>query len=183
MTVKIWIPGTDKPLDDLFEQLRTKQFQHQEDHLWYNYSESAFTECEALCIAFDEDGNPEFCSSILKRDCWPENTYRILNRLWKTIPRVRSIRSGASPGFLASIAAQAKWLDENRKTDLIFISRSNDNWQSILLDSLEKYGMPFQNDSYKYLTCKDQDEDTCWQYIIYRGDVSKLNEWKRKCTI
>jgi hypothetical protein len=180
MTVKIWVPGSEPELDKLFEQLRVVQFEHQEDHLWYNYSESAFLECDALCIAFDNQGNPEFCSSILKRSCWPDNTYRVLNRLWKTIPRIQSIRKGASPGFLNSIAAQSKWLQEHRKADLIFISRKNNNWQSILLDSLDRYGMPFKSDEYKYLTCDNVGDEDCWQHIIYRGDATILPQWKRK---
>lgn len=180
MTVKIWTPGSEPELDTLFDKLRIAQFEHQEDHLWYNYSESAFLECDALCIAFDDQGNPEFCSSILKRSCWPDNTYRVLNRLWKTIPRIQSIRKGASPGFLNSISAQAQWLKENRTADLIFISRKNNNWQTILLDSLDRYGMPFKTDEYKYLTCSNVNDEDCWQHIIYRGDETRLPQWERK---
>jgi hypothetical protein len=180
MTVKIWVPGSEPEFDELFDKLRAKQFEHQEDHLWYNYSESAFLECDALCIAFDDQGNPEFCSSILKRSCWPDNTYRVLNRLWKTIPRIQSIRKGASPGFLNSISAQSQWLKENRTADLIFISRKNNNWQTILLDSLDRYNMPFKTDKYKYLTCSNVNDEDCWQHIIYCGDESKLPQWERK---
>jgi hypothetical protein len=180
MTVKVWTPGSDPELDVLFDKLRIAQFENQEDRLWYNYSESAFLECDALCIAFDDQENPQFCSSILKRSCWPDNTYRVLNRLWKTIPKMRSLHKGPGLSFLNSIAAQIQWLKENRTADLIFVSRKNDNWQTILLDSLDRYGMPFKADKYKYLTCSDINDEDCWQYIAYCGDESRLLQWERR---
>ena len=62
----------------------------------------------------------------------------------------------------------------------IFISRKNNNWQTILLDSLDRYNMPFKTDKYKYLTCSNVNDEDCWQHIIYCGDESKLPQWERK---
>ena len=180
MHTDIWIPGTLQSLDDLFEELRAQQFENQDDHLWYNYSASSFLDCAALCITFDQRNNPKFCSSILIRDCWPPKTYRILNRMWKAGPRTYSLYDGPGPEFVDHIVEQTRWIREYKKAELVFMSRKNKNWQSLVLKSLEPTGLPFKIDEYKYLTCNNFDDEDCWQHIMYLGDESKLDQWSRK---
>lgn len=180
MTTEIWAPNTRPELDDLFDQLRQLQFENQENHLWYNYSQSNFLDCEALCITFDHEQNPKFCSCIQSRTCWPTNTYRILSRMWKAGTRASSLYDGPGEEFVEHIVEQTKWIQSTRHTDLVFMSRKNKNWQALVLKSLRPSGLDYKIDGYKYLTCNNIDDEDCWQYIMYLGDESKLAQWSRK---
>jgi hypothetical protein len=178
MYTKTWKFGTDQELDQLFESLREKQHQDHSHPLWRNYYPTAFNECEAVSINF-VNNEPFFCSSILKRDCWPNNTYRILNRLWKAAPRARSV-GRLSPGLGSMLYSQLEWLRENTKFELAFVSRESNHWQKIFLDNFKNYfNLDFKMDNYKYLTCNNALDDSCWQKIIYYGKDEILTQWER----
>ena len=178
MYTKIWRPGTDLELDQLFESLRMQQYHNRTHVLWRNYSSIAFVECEALSITF-VDNEPFFCSGILKRDCWPNNTYRILNRLWKPAVRLLTLKR-ISPGLGSMVHSQLDWLKENTDFKLAFISRETDHWQAFTIDNFEThFNLKFRMDSYKYLTCENAGDLDCWQKIIYYGDETVLTRWKR----
>lgn len=178
MYTKTWKFGTDQELDQLFESLREKQHQDHSHPLWRNYYPTAFYECEAVSINF-VNNQPFFCSSILKRDCWPENTYRILNRLWK--PAVRPlIISRLSPGLGSMLHSQLEWLRDNTDFKLAFVSRETDRWQKFFIENFENYfNLKFKMDNYKYLTCSNPNDKSCWQKIIYYGDDNILTQWTR----
>lgn len=179
MRTETWIPGTNSELDQLFESLRQEQYNDHSHALWKNYSSDAFAECDAVSINF-VNNKPFFCSGILKRDCWPANTYRILNRLWKPAPRLQILRR-ISPGLGSMIHSQLAWLKANTNHKLAFISRETDNWQEFTLDNFRThFDLDFKMDHHKYLTCSNEHDDSCWQKIIYDGNTELLNEWKRK---
>jgi hypothetical protein len=178
MYTKTWQLGTDENLDQLFESLRKIQYEDHTHPLWKNYNAQAFRECEVVSINFVDD-RPFFCSGILKRTCWPDNTYRILNRLWKPAPRANSI-TRLSPGLGSMIHSQLNWLKENTDFKLAFISRETDHWQKFFLDNFKNYfDLEFKMDDYKYLTCENPQDASCWQKIVYYGDETVLNFWKR----
>ena len=178
MYTKTWKFGTDPNLDQLFESLRDKQYQDRNHPLWYNYSPTSFNESEVVSINFVNE-QPFFCSSILKRDCWPLNVYRILNRLWKPAPRAVAI-SRLSPGLGSMLHSQLDWLRENTDFKLAFVSRDSDNWQKFFLENFKNYfNLNFKMDNYKYLTCSNPEDQSCWQKIIYYGDDTLLTQWKR----
>jgi hypothetical protein len=178
-----WSPGTDTKMDQLFDQLRQQQYQDQSHRLWKNYSAENFDFAVALTIHFDDNDQPEMCSSIALRDCWPAETYRILNRLWK----VHDIRKGGmprvmSPSFAFSARSQIEWLNTHTKHRLYFISRETDNWEQWVIRQFhDSYQMEFNSSSdYKYLTCPNECDDSCWQNIIYNGNIGVLEQWQRR---
>lgn len=181
MRVETWAPGSNKLLDDTFNFLREEQFQNKSHRLYNNYSHEAFSHAGiiAYTICFNDNDVPEMCSSISSRDCWPSGAHRILNRLWKhsnkiTFPRVMS------PSFAESAKSQIAWLKENTDSQLYFISRQTDNWESWVMHNFQTvYNIPFQTDNYKYLTCPNECDNTCWQKIIYNGNPEILTQWKR----
>jgi hypothetical protein len=178
MYTKTWKFGTDTALDHLFEVLREKQYQDRSHVLWRNYSQDAFKECEAVSINFVND-EPFFCSSILKRDCWPENTYRIVNRLWKPAHRLSSLKR-ISPGLGSLVHSQLDWLKDHTDCKLAFISRETDHWQEFTIDNFKKYfNLEFKMDDNKYLTCNNPKSNSCWQKIVYQGDDSILRNWNK----
>jgi hypothetical protein len=175
-----WSPGTNPELDQLFDSLRNKQYQDRNHRLWENYSKDSFKFAVALTICFNDNGVPEMCSSIASRDCWPRNTYRILNRLWKHSNKIKYPKV-MSPSFAESAKSQIDWLDKNADCDLYFISRQTDNWEQwVIRNFKEVYNVSFETDKYKYLTCPNECDETCWQNIIYHGDTSVLDRWKRQ---
>ena len=86
-----------------------------------------------------------------------------------------------SPSFAESAKSQISWLKENTDSRLHFISRQTDNWESwVMRNFQEVYNISFRTDNYKYLTCPNECDDTCWQKIIYNGDPEILTQWKRR---
>jgi hypothetical protein len=176
---RTWIPGSDTQLDILFETLRSQQYNNKKDPLWKNYEANIFPQCTALSIAFKDD-IPEICGSIMIRDCWPVNTYRILNRMWKCSPRLAMLKK-MSPTIASMVKDQMAWLSANTDMELVFISREAENWQSFTMNTLQKdYGLEFKTDNYRYQTCAVALDATCWQHIIYRGNQSLLSQWNKK---
>jgi hypothetical protein len=182
MRVETWAPGTNAELDQLFDSLRDQRYQDRTHRMWKNYSQEAFADVGsvALTIYFDDQGQPEMCSTISSRACWPVGAYRILNRLWKhnnkiVYPRV------ISPSFEHSLRSQISWLKNNTECKMYFISRQTENWEHWCIREFRKqFDLEFATDNYRYLTCQNECDDSCWQKIIYSGDAELLTEWKRK---
>lgn len=182
MKTETWTAGSNKSLDTLFNQLREEQYQDKSHRYWKNYGTDSMSFAVALTICFDDLGNPELCSSIAKRDCWPEGAYRIMNRTWKHSNRIAYPRK-MSPSFGFTARSQQEWLEKNTDYQLMFISRQTNNWQQFTIDSYRQppYDIIFKKDNYKYLTCPNECDATCWQSIIYQGNDSLLLDWKRQC--
>ena len=175
-----WAPGTDLKMDQLFDQLREQQYNDRSHRLWKNYSKDSFDFAVALTIYFNDNNEPEMCSSIASRDCWPVNAYRILNRLWKHSNKIKFPRV-MSPSFAESAKSQIEWLAHNTNCELYFISRQTDNWEEWVIKNFQEvYRVSFKTDNYKYLTCPNECDDTCWQKIIYNGNEQLLAQWKQK---
>jgi len=176
-----WKPGTDKELDDEFERLRVIQYNNQSHRLWKNYSKESFKSAVALTICYSESGDPELCSSIASRDCWPTNAYRILNRLWKISDiRKTSAPSSMSRSFGHTAISQINWLKENTEFQLYFISRETDNWEHwVARQFLKNHDLYFEIGTHKYLTCPNEADSSCWQRIIFNGSNELLNSWKK----
>ena len=177
-----WEPGTNLEMDKLYEKLREQQFQDTSHRLHNNYSKNSFNHAGivAYTICFDDNNDPEMCSSISSRECWPKGAYRILNRLWKhsnkiAFPRVMSLSFGNTA------QSQINWLRDNTDCQLYFISRQTENWESWCIKNFhDRFNLQFKTDNYKYLTCPNPTDITCWQKIIYNGNEQLLTQWKQK---
>lgn len=180
MNVITWKPGTNPELDNLFDHYR----QHQEisnHRLSANYSKDFYKFSVAFTIAFNENNEPEICSSIANRDCWPQGAYRILNRLWKTKNyRIRHSKF-ISEAMVGNARSQIEWLKNNTDCQLYFISRETGNWMQWTADHFfNQYGLNFKIGPNKYLTCPNESDTSCWQHIIYNGNQRLLKKWKQK---
>jgi hypothetical protein len=180
MNVITWIPKSNKEYDTLFDSLRENQYQDKSHRYWKNYSPESFLDTVVHTIYFNDAGNPEVCSSVSKRDCWPPNVFRILNRTWKITSRETMLRKLApSSGY--TVHSQIKWLSENTDFKLYFMSRQTTNWEDWAIKHFqENFNLSFETDNYKYLTCPNECDDTCWQKIIYNGNTEVLTQWKRQ---
>jgi len=180
MRTKTWKPGTDKDLDNLFEALRVCQYKDTDHRLNANYGSDFLKYCVALTICFDDNDVPEMCASISNRDCWPSGAYRILNRLWKANNKIAFPRQ-MSPSFGLTTLSQISWLEKNTDCDLYFISRQTPSWKKFVIDEFKRqYDIEWQSDHYKYLTCPNPQDNSCWQTILYRGDTQVLTSWTRR---
>ena len=179
MKTVTWSPGSDKILDQIFDNLREQRYQDRTHRYWSNYSSDSFKFAVALTIWFNDNDEPEVCSSIANRNCWPEDVYRIHNRLWKhtnklVFPRVMS----ENLGQIAQ--SQIEWLEQNTNYKMYFISRQTNSWENWLINNFKRFNIDFVQGNNKYLTCPDECNDTCWQRIIYHGDKEILNQWKHR---
>ena len=179
MRTVTWVPGSDPEYDSIFEELREQHYNDHSHRLWKNYAREAFNKVSILSIYFDDNGDPEVCSSALQRDCWPKDAYRIHNRVWKCNNKKQFLRKvSPSMGHIAN--SQIKWLTENTSCQLYFISRQTNNWDDWMITHFKEYGIDFKTDNYMYLTCPNECDETCWQRIIYSGNDSLLEQWKRR---
>jgi hypothetical protein len=181
MRVVTWVPGTDKKHDELFDSLREVRYTDQSHRLWKNFAREEFANVTALSIYFDDNNVPEVCSSILERDCWPQGAFRIHNRVWKPNNKLKFLRRVTDGmGYIA--LSQIAWLKEHKDLKLFFISRQVDTgWNDWMIKNFkEGWDIGFETDNYKYLTCQNECDDTCWQHIIYNGDTELLEQWKRR---
>jgi hypothetical protein len=182
MRTVTWVPGSNMEMDELFDDLREQQYNDRSHRLWKNYSKKEFNFINpvALTIHFDENNIPEVCSSISGRDCWPNNAYRIHNRVWKCNNKKSFLRK-VSPSMGLIAQSQTDWLKENTNCELFFISRQTTNWEDWMIEHFNKdFGFKFETDKYFYLTCPNECDDTCWQKIIYSGNTELLDTWKRR---
>jgi hypothetical protein len=182
MHVETWAPGSQPELDQLFNDLRETHHNDHSHRLWKNYSLDSFAHAGIVAntIYFDDNDVPELCSSISSRECWPAGAYRILNRAWKANNKKAFIRE-ISDCMGQSVHSQVKWLAEHTHSQLHFVSRQTDHWDEWVIRNFKRqFNLDFATDTYKYLTCPNECDDTCWQRIIYNGNKSLLAEWKRK---
>lgn len=175
-----WVPNSNAEYDALFDSLREKQSLNTEHRYYKNYEKEYFTDTILHSIYFGDNGDPEVCSSICKRSCWPDKAYRILNRTWKPMFRQKILREVLPPIYYTT-KSQIEWLLTNTDCELYFISRQTNHWTSWITKSFkEKYNIEFFIGEHKYLTCHHENDDTCWQQIIYNGNKKLLDDWKHK---
>lgn len=169
----------DPVLDAIYEDLRKKHYVKIGHRLYKNYSKDHLAEVSAKTIYWGHSGEPEIVCSILARPCWPDNTYRILNRLWKPEMLTGPIFD-ISEGFAKILEDQTSWC-ELRGAKGIFMSREGDGrWQRWANAKLTKMtGIQFYMPGDKFLTCNNEDDDSCWQRILFNGDVATLDDWKK----
>lgn len=177
-----WVKGSNLEMDQFFDHLRETRYNDHSHRLWKNYSREEIEKYSgviAYTICFADDGTPEMCSTVAARECWPTGCYRILNRLWKHSNKI-NYPVVMSPSFGFSARSQIDWLTANTDCRLYFISRQKENWERWCIRMFKnKYQIGFETDTFKYLTCPNECDDTCWQKIIYNGDKKILEIWKR----
>jgi hypothetical protein len=180
---RVWYPGQDTELDNLFEVLRTRQFEDSTHPLHLNYSKDSFQDCSALSITFDND-KPICCGSILRKPFWPKDTYRILNRFWKVADERFELLNNSNKMLRISdfVKTQLEYSRDFLNSKLIFISRQEENWQHFFIDTIKNNtGYVWQADvKHYYQTCLTPNDDSCWQKIIFYGDSSLLESWDRQ---
>ena len=182
MEAHTWVPGSDKKLDKLFDQLREEQYQNKKHRLWQNYSPEYWNDAGIVAntICFNDNDVPEICSTISSRSCWPDSVYRILNRTWKHSNK-KSMMSEISQAMGLATISQINWLSNNTDCKLYFISRQSDNWAEWVRDNFKRqFNLDFQIGPYKYLTCPNECDSTCWQSILYSGNDEQLTQWKHR---
>ncbi len=168
----------DPVLDAIYEDLRKKHYVKIGHRLYKNYSKDHLSEVSAKTIYWGHSGEPEIVCSILKRPCWPDDTYRILNRLWKPEMLTGPIFD-ISEGFAKILEDQISWC-ELRGAKGVFMSREGSgSWQKWANEKLTKMtGIKFHRLHDKFLTCSNESDDSCWQRILYYGDLSVVDQWK-----
>jgi hypothetical protein len=170
----------DEWFDTLFDDLRNAQFLNHNDALHKNYSLGNFVNCLAYSICF-ENNVPVMCATIAHKSCWPDKTYRILNRLWKPNDKRIKFPRQMSQSFGEIAKSQIKWIKDNLECDLMFISRETSNWQNFVISEFDRqFSIKWKSNTNKYLTCDNENCHSCWQNIIYIGNEEVLEHWKHR---
>lgn len=171
---------TDPLLDLIYDDLRQQHYNRQHLRLYRNYSHDHVKEVSVKSIYWRDDGSPGIICSVLGRKCWPQGTYRILNRLWK--PTINTgPRRGIDHGFSMLVINQTQWCMD-RGARAVFMSRQTDGWTRWAGEHFNRStGLFFECPTGRYLTCDDDENNECWQKILIHGDVnSVLNTWRNK---
>jgi hypothetical protein len=170
----------DPSMDSIYEMLRASHHLNQSHRLSSNYGPEHVKELSAKSIYWDADAGPRIVSSVLARRCWPDGVYRILNRLWK--PRMNTGSPfGIDPGFGKMVIDQLSFC-RSRGAKAVFMSRQTDGgWQKWASNGLQEMtGLTFHSSEDLFLTCENEDDDSCWQRILLCGPIESLDLWKRK---
>jgi hypothetical protein len=175
--VTTWV--SDSYLDEVYETLRKQHCAKPEFRLNKNYGQEHVKEVSAKTIYWNDSGEPEIVCSILIRPCWPANTYRILNRLWKVVP-LTDPTFAISSGFSKIIQNQISWCTSNNAVGVFMSRQGPGNWQKWANEILSKQtNINFYLPDNKFLTCDNTQDDSCWQKIIFHGDTTVLNTWSK----
>jgi hypothetical protein len=154
---------------------------HNAVHLKYgeNYRDFNFKKC--LAISTEEiDGQLVGVSSVMNRDIWPRDFYRILNRHF-ILPKHRTgyKRDGVADRTLHIIKQQTKIALKNKaKCVFISIHSYRPRWSRYFADYLT------QNTQYEWksedlvLITNSPKTKSNYQHIIYSGDTNFFNERK-----
>jgi hypothetical protein len=72
-------------------------------------------------------------------------------------------------------------LKDNTDYQLYFLSRQTDDWRNFTKQEFSRqFDINWNMDNFKYLTCSNEQDESCWQPILYIGDKNLLLNWKRK---
>ena len=86
-----------------------------------------------------------------------------------------------SPSWGLSAQSQFEWMLDNLPYELCFISRQSNNWQEFTKKEFARqFRIHWNTDNNRYLTCSNEDDESCWQHILYIGNDLVLKNWKRK---
>jgi len=144
-----------------------------------NYRDFNFKQCLAISIE-EIDGHLVGVSSIMNRDIWPQNFYRILNRHF-ILPKFRTgyKRDGVALRTLHIIKQQAHVAFKNN-ADCVFISIHSyrPRWSRYFANYLTKNTEYVWKSEDLVLIAKDSKKKSNYQHIIYSGDTNFFNERK-----
>lgn len=170
----------DQKLDDIYEMLRQQQYAKTHLKLHSNYHQIHVKELSAKSIYWDAHGEPKIVCSIVTRPCWPQHTFRVLNRLWKPVINTGGIKT-IDEGFAMVLKSQWSWCRDNHAA-AIFMSRSiHGSWAKWAAKFFkQQLDLDFYHPQQLFLTCDNENDHNCWQQILIHGDLTVLNKWRRK---
>lgn len=170
----------DKFLDDVYEKLRQQHYAKKTLKLHSNYDQTHVKEVSAKSIYWNQQGEPKIVCSIVTRSCWPNHTYRVLNRLWKPMINTGGVKT-IDIGFALLLKSQLEWCNRN-DARAVFMSRSiHGNWAKWAANFFKKQlGIELHHPAELFLTCDNEKDESCWQQILIHGDLSVLNSWRHK---
>ena len=144
-----------------------------------NYRDFNFKQC--LAISTEEiDGQLVGISSVMNRDIWPQNFYRILNRHF-ILPEHRTgyKRDGVAARTLHIIKQQTKIAFKN-KAECVFVSIHSyrPRWSRYFADYLTQNTQHEWKSEDLVLITNNPKTKSNYQHIIYSGDTNFFNERK-----
>jgi hypothetical protein len=175
-----WRSGENIELDELYDRLR-ELHSSRVHKLRQNYSHHHTQEVCAKSIYWGDTGEPEVVASILQRSCWPERTYRVMNRLWKPEMLTNPV-FGISPGFGLLLDSQIAWCNQECAQSIFMSRQGSGSWRRWLVSRLDA-AKGFSSPPGQYLTCDDVDNPHCWQQIMHSGNPAQLDNWRKQVNI
>lgn len=111
------------------------------DSLWENYQEYNFDDNLYTSVQYNENGRLELLSGIHTRNFYPNNTYRVFNRLVRN-PQGRlggaKTNNGEQPSHV--MLSQQIEIVEELQADFYFISRQHENnrWMNFYIKQFNR---------------------------------------------
>jgi len=154
---------------------------HNAVHLKYgeNYRDFNFKQC--LAISTEEVGGQLVgVSSVMNRDIWPQDFYRILNRHF-ILPDYRTgyKRDGVADRTLHIIKQQTKIALKNKaKCVFVSIHSYRPRWSKYFAEYLTRNTQYLWKSEDLVLIANDSKKKSNYQHVIYSGDTDFFNERK-----
>jgi hypothetical protein len=164
-------------LQKIFDKERQKI--SQSDHpMAINYS-TWFDPKEIIAYTMSaEKGKVFLCSTIGRKDYWPEGTYRVLNRLFKGEPR-DIVTKNITSFWHEHVKAQVEFLKTLPDFRTAIISRKQGYRRALhkFKDELNNWGMNFTLPNNPIWLCDDYHNPECLQDVLFFGEDC-INEFK-----
>lgn len=164
-------------LQKIFDKERN-QIAHTDHPLAVNYS-TWFDPKEIIAYTMSaERGSVYLCSTIGRKDYWPEGTYRVLNRLFKGKPQ-NIVSKNITNYWHDQVKAQIEFLKTLPDFRTAIISRKQ-GYRRVLgkfRDELAEHGIDFTLSEKPVWVCNDFNNPECLQDILFFGE-NCINKFK-----
>lgn len=142
------------------------------DFLWENYKSYDFEKNLYISVQYNKKGNLELLSSIFTRDFYPKNTFRIFNKLVRSIhnrEKATKTNKGSHPSH--EMLHQQIEIVKELNSNFYFISRQKETnrWMNFYIHNFNKnYNNDLIVTNERYWVCPNfKDEFSCAQILIH----------------
>lgn len=161
-----------------FDKARKKLLELDNDKLIENYLQQNFNYADQTAFSIGyKNSEPYLFSTIFRRDWWPDDCYRILNRTWK-LNRQDHVSKKIDVVFREMVESQIKWLNKNTNVVTTFISREHNSRNTLInvRNNLNMGEFEFTLLKERIRVSEGPEEQAC-QDILYAGSDKVFKKW------
>ncbi len=174
---KTWV--SNKSLQNKFntarEMIANSEHPHAENYsTWFDTSEII-----AYSMSYDKD-DIYLCSTIGRKPYWPTGVYRVINRVFKPVPK-NIVTKNIEHFWADMIVQQLEFCQTLEDFECAIVTRKQGYTRTLkqLAASMEERDVEFKLYKHPVWVCDDCHNPDCKQNLIYFGNSKILKEFPR----